>query len=99
MADKWAEHLKALGLTELEEQAQAVRYRVRAASSYQFDLEYAGGLAEYHQPGKLLKTFTSIGDAQAYLTQVKREMEDFSDLSENEEPDSSLNKLPSEWGA
>ena len=86
MADKWAEHLKALGLTELEELAQAVHYRIRAANSYQFDLEYTGGLAEYHQPGKWLKTFTSVEDAQAYLAQVKREMEHL----EEEESDSCI---------
>lgn len=47
MAEKWAEHLQALGLAELEALAQSASYRVRAANSYQFDLEYAGGLAEY----------------------------------------------------
>jgi hypothetical protein len=75
MAESWAEHLKALGLAELEALAQSASYRVRAANSYQFDLEYTGGLAEYHQPGKRLRTFTRVEDAQAYLTQAKREME------------------------
>src|SRR5260370_17208727 len=74
-AEGWAEHLQALGLTELEALAQSASYRVRAANSYQFDLEYTGGLAEYHQPGKRLRTFTRVEDAQAYLAQVKREME------------------------
>jgi len=84
MAERWTEHLKALGLAELEELAQSVYYRVRAANSYQFDLEYTGGLAEYHQPGKRLKTFTSVEDARAYLAQVKRELRDVSESGEEE---------------
>ena len=75
MAEKWAEHLQALGLAELEALAQSAHYRIRAANSYQFDLEYTGGLARYHQPGKRLRTFTRVEDAVAYLTQVKQEME------------------------
>jgi len=73
-AERWAEHLQALGLAELEALAQSASYRVRAANSYQFDLEYTGGQTEYHQPGKRLRTFTSREDARAYLAQVKREM-------------------------
>lgn len=42
MADTWAEHLQALGLAELEALAQSTYYRIRAANSYQFDLEYTG---------------------------------------------------------
>jgi len=76
MTDAWAEHLQALGLAELEALAQSASYRIRAASSYQFDLEYTGGLAHYRRLGKRLKTFTHVEDARAYLTQVKREMEE-----------------------
>jgi hypothetical protein len=76
MADTWAEHLQALGLAELEALAQSTYYRIRAANSYQFDLEYTGGLAQYRRPGKRLRTFTSVEDARAYLAQVKREMEE-----------------------
>jgi hypothetical protein len=80
MADTWAEHLQALGLTELEALAQSVSYRIRAANSSSFDLEYTGGLARYHRPGKRLGTFTSVEDASAYLTQVKREMEEHAEI-------------------
>jgi hypothetical protein len=76
-AERWPEHLQALGLTELEALAQSASYRIRAANSYQFDLEYTGGLARYRQPGKRLRTFTSVEEATAYLTQVKREMEEY----------------------
>ena len=76
-AERWAEHLQALGLTELEALAQSASYRVRGANSYQFDLEYTGGLARYRRPGKRLRTFTSAEEATAYLTQVKREMEEY----------------------
>lgn len=80
MADTWAQHLQALGLTELEALAQSVSYRIRAANLYQCDLEYMGGLARYRRPGKRLRTFTSIEDAQAYLAQVKREMEEYAEI-------------------
>jgi hypothetical protein len=76
-AERWAEHLQALGLTKLEALAQSASYRVRGANSYQFDLEYTGGLARYRRPGKRLRTFTSAEEATAYLTQVKREMEEY----------------------
>ena len=39
MAEQWTEHLKALGLADLETLAQSASYRVRAANSYQFDLQ------------------------------------------------------------
>ncbi len=80
MADAWAEHLQALGLAELEALAQSTSYRIRAANSYQFDLEYTGGLAQYRRPGKRLKTFTRVEDASTYLTQVKREMEERAEI-------------------
>ena len=80
MADTWAKHLQALGLAELEALAQSTSYRIRAANSYQFDLEYTGGLAHYRRPGKRLRTFTSVEDARAYLTQVKREMEEHAEI-------------------
>ena len=76
MAKSWKEHLQALGLAELETLAQSASYRVRAATSYQFDLEYTGGLARYRRAGKRLRTFTSVGEATAYLSQVKRELEE-----------------------
>ena len=72
----WAEHLQALGLTELEALAQSASYRVRAANSSQFDLEYTGGLARYRQPGKRLKTLSSVDEATTNLTHVKRETEE-----------------------
>ncbi len=75
-AERWTEHLQALGLAELEALAQSASYRVRAANSYQFDLEYTGGMARYHRPGMRLRTFTSVEEATAYLTQVEREIEE-----------------------
>ncbi len=77
-AERWTEHLQALGLAELEAAlAQSASYRVRGANSYQFDLEYTGGLARYRWSGKRLRTFTSVEEATAYLTQVKRKMEEY----------------------
>jgi hypothetical protein len=80
MADTWAEYLQALGLAELEALAQSMSYRVRAANSSSFDLEYTGGLARYRRPGKRLRTFTRREDAIAYPTQVKREMEEHAEI-------------------
>lgn len=40
--DSWQHHIRKLHLTDISQMAESVGYRIRAANTWQFDLEYVG---------------------------------------------------------
>src|SRR6266550_7579411 len=73
-SDPWTHHLQKHHLVALSRQAQAIGYRIRAASDWSFDLEYEG--EQGHLQGDL-KTFTTDEQgkqaARTYLHMRKSE--------------------------
>lgn len=76
--NEWMAHLERYGLLELHQEAQAVGYRLRAANSFTFDLEYEGGLDRYYERGYAVKRFsdTPAGreEARQFLAAVKADL-------------------------
>src|SRR5437762_7419496 len=75
-SDPWIHHLQKHQLVAISTQAQAIGYRIRAASDWSFDLEYQG--EQGHLQGDL-KTFATDDQgkqaAQTYLQTRKSEIE------------------------
>ena len=75
MSDPFLTHLEKYGLLELHKTAQKVGYRVRTANSWEFALEYEGGLSRLYERDYAIKTFdmSSFGkrDALAFLRHIQ----------------------------
>jgi hypothetical protein len=79
MADAFDAHLAKHGLTDIHAHAQKVKYRVRTANSYQFQMEYEGGLDKYYERGLAIKTFTNDAsgkhDAIVFIANVQNDID------------------------